>query len=215
MQKVCNQCYQCASFGCSVKIFIRKKHFTASNLSSPGSSHVSLLFTAAEQKRLDCVFDTFVTCVDFVCNLTDADCWAQNGGIHSQVFAPFKQKTRTRKDRKINVSVLHAIFVDSTHVSASVQSPLDPCRTVEGRNTCLNLQHPQPKFESCDCKFLQDFQQQTEDSNITNTTLKSNTLSTYYYNTFLTKSNHNSIRSSNALSSFTSPLKTHLSKLPS
>ena len=130
-------------------------------------------------------------------------------------FSSLLNKTiRTRKDRKIAVSVLHAIFVDSTHVSASVQSPLDLCHTVEGRNTCSNPQHPQPKFESCDCKFLQDFQQQTEDSNITNTTPKSNTLSTYY-NTFLTKSNHNSIRSSNALSSFTSPLKTHLSKLPS
>ena len=113
------------------------------------------------------------------------------------------------------MSVLHAIFVDSTHVSASVQSPLDLCHTVEGRNTCSNPQHPQPKFESCDCKFLQDFQQQTEDSNITNTTPKNNTLSTYYYNTIRIKSNHNSIRSSNALSSFTSPLKTHLSKLPS
>ena len=71
------------------------KYFFASILVSLGRGHFGSLFASEKQKRLvSDVFHTFATRVSLIYDVTDTDCWAQNGSTHGRVFAIFKQKTR-------------------------------------------------------------------------------------------------------------------------
>ena len=42
------------------------------------------------------VFDTFATHLGLVYDVTDADCWAQYGGVEGRVFATFKYRINTQ-----------------------------------------------------------------------------------------------------------------------
>ena len=44
--------------------------------------------------------DTFATHASMVHNVTDIDCWAQNGSTHGHVFATFQHRFLTKKKKR-------------------------------------------------------------------------------------------------------------------
>ena len=77
------------------KYFFLFFFFFTPNLSSSGCSHVGSLLTNEEQKDLACddyIFDIFATHAGLVYDVTDTDCWAQNGSTRGCVFATFKRR---------------------------------------------------------------------------------------------------------------------------
>lgn len=75
-------------------LFPRDKFFffLASNLNSSRRSHVDLLFINEEQEKVGTsdVHDSFATNADRVYDVTDTECWAQNGSTLGRVYAPFE-----------------------------------------------------------------------------------------------------------------------------
>ena len=67
---------------CSIK-HLYKTYFFVWNLSSSVHSHVHLLLNNKELKRT--LFDTFTKHASLVFDVTNTDCWAQNGSAHSHV----------------------------------------------------------------------------------------------------------------------------------
>ena len=56
-------------------------------------------------------FDTFATHSDLVHDVTDMDCWEQNGSTHGRVFATFKRQFLSNKqDQKSNEKLLCILF---------------------------------------------------------------------------------------------------------
>ena len=71
----------------------------ASGLSSSECSYVGSLFT--HRKRMaHGVFDTFASHASLVRDVTEPDCWAQNGSTHDCVFVTPKHVSLTNKTRK-------------------------------------------------------------------------------------------------------------------
>ena len=70
------------------------KHGKCANISDTRLHFVVLsgvMNNKKEMKKLDCdIFDTFATHSGLVHDITDPDCWEQNGSTHGCVFAAFK-----------------------------------------------------------------------------------------------------------------------------
>ena len=83
-------CRQFCLLLCLVDLLIfikKKKRFFALNLSCSGCSYVSSLFTNEEQKKVGSRYILYLaTHSGLVHDITDADCWAQNGSTHGNVL---------------------------------------------------------------------------------------------------------------------------------
>ena len=64
---------------------------SSSNLSSPGWSHGDSCLEMESRKRFACdVLHNFATHSSIVYDLTDTDCWSENGSTHGRVYYGFQ-----------------------------------------------------------------------------------------------------------------------------
>ena len=56
-------------------------------------------------------FGTFVTHAGPVCDVTDTDCWAQNGSTHGRVFMSFKRQFFNKQNQQPSEKLL-CVFGD-------------------------------------------------------------------------------------------------------
>ena len=75
-----------------LSIFILKKHIFALNLSSSRHKHCWFTPLTNESKKswVPEVIDTFAIQSSLAYDVTDTDCWAQNGSTHGRHFKTFK-----------------------------------------------------------------------------------------------------------------------------
>ena len=52
------------------------------------------------------MYDTFAMHTDLVSDVTDTDCWAQNGSMHGHVVATLKMPTLQNQDEKASEKLL-------------------------------------------------------------------------------------------------------------
>ena len=90
--KMCKYFHLRPSFGCSINIYSAEVAIFASNFRS---SHAGSLCTNVEEKTGLWGMLYFDAHAGFVYDVTDTDCWVQNGSTHGRAFANrWAQKSR-------------------------------------------------------------------------------------------------------------------------